>query len=39
MAVGVLRDYDEGRVTLEQDGTVTVFEPKDIAAVHLWPEI
>lgn len=39
MAVGILRDYDEGRVTLEQDGTVTVFEPKDIAAVHLWPEI
>ena len=39
MTVGVLRDYDEGRVTLEQDGTVTVFEPKDIAAVHLWPEI
>ena len=39
MAVGVLRDYDEGRVTLEQDGTVTVFEPKDIAAVHLWAEI
>lgn len=39
MAIGVLRDYDEGRVTLEQDGTVTVFEPKDIAAVHLWPEI
>ena len=39
MAVGVLRDYAEGRVTLEQDGTVTVFEPKDIAAVHLWPEI
>ncbi|MDO5548982.1 MAG: ribosome maturation factor RimP [Eubacteriales bacterium] len=39
MAVGTLRDYDEGRVTLEQDGTVTVFEPKDIAAVHLWPEL
>ena len=39
MTVGTLRDYDEGRVTLEQDGQVTVFEPKDIAAVHLWPEI
>lgn len=39
MAVGILRDYDEGRVTLDQDGTITVFEPKDIAAVHLWPEI
>lgn len=39
MAVGILRDYEEGRVTLDQDGTVTVFEPKDIAAVHLWPEI
>ena len=39
MTIGILRDYDNGRVTLEQDGTVTVFEPKDIAAVHLWPEI
>jgi ribosome maturation factor RimP len=39
MAVGVLRDYDEGRITLDQDGVITVFEPKDVAAVHLWPEI
>ncbi len=39
MAVGVLRDYDEGRITLEQDGTVTIFEPKDIAAVNLWVSV
>ncbi|MDO4287112.1 MAG: ribosome maturation factor RimP [Eubacteriales bacterium] len=35
MAVGILRDYDEGCVTLEEDGNVTVYEPKDIAAVRL----
>lgn len=39
MAVGVLRDYDNGRVTLDQDGTITVFEPKDIAAVNLWVSV
>ncbi len=39
MAIGVLRDYDNGRVTLDQDGTITVFEPKDIAAVNLWVSI
>ena len=39
MAVGVLCDYDNGRVTLDQDGTITVFEPKDIAAVNLWVSV
>lgn len=37
-AVGVLKDYDNGAVTLDENGTVTVFEPKDIAAVQLWVE-
>lgn len=37
LAVGILKDYDNGAVTLEQDGAVTVFEEKDIAAVHLNP--
>ncbi len=39
MAVGVLCDYDNGDVTLDQDGTITVFERKDIAAVQLWVSI
>ena len=39
MAIGVLRDYDNGRVTLDQDGTITVFEPKVIAAVNLWVSV
>ena len=34
-AVGILQAYDEGRVTLDVDGRVTVYEPKDIAAVRL----
>ena len=40
-AVGILKDYDSetGSVTLEEDGTVTVYEPKDIAAVRLYVSI
>ena len=36
-----LKDYDSetGSVTLEEDGTVTVYEPKDIAAVRLYVSI
>lgn len=33
--VGILKGYDDGRVTLEVDGTAAVYEPKDIAAVRL----
>ena len=41
MAVGVLKEYDSetGSITLDQDGTVTVFEKKDVAAVNLWVSI
>lgn len=34
-AVGILQAYDDGCVTLDEQGTVTVYEPKDIAAVRL----
>lgn len=35
IAVGILQAYDDGCVTIESDGRVTVYEPKDIAAVRL----
>lgn len=34
-AVGILRAYDDGNVTLETDGSLVVYQPKDIAAVRL----
>ncbi len=34
-AVGTLKAYEDGNVTIESDGRVTVYEPKDIAAVRL----
>lgn len=33
--VGTLRGYEDGCITLETDGGVTVYEPKDVAAVRL----
>ena len=35
LVTGILRGYDGGYVTLEENGAVTVYEPKDIAAVRL----
>ena len=35
IAVGILEAYDEGNVTIRTDDGVTVYEPKDIAAVRL----
>ena len=35
IAVGILEGYDEGNVTIRTDDGVTVYEPKDIAAVRL----
>lgn len=34
-AVGVLKAYEDGCVTIDTDGCAVVYEPKDIAAVHL----
>ena len=41
VAVGILKEYDSetGSGTLEEDGTGTVYEPKDIAAVRLYVSI
>lgn len=35
IAVGILKAYEDGFVTIEADGCTTVYEPKDIAAVRL----
>lgn len=35
MTTGILVDYDNGAVTLEENGVRTVYLPKEIAAIHL----
>ena len=35
--VGLLQSYEDGSVTLEINGTPTVFEKKEIALVRLYP--
>ena len=34
-AVGILEAYEDGNVTIRTDDSVTVYQPKDIAAVRL----